>query len=651
MKKFRLREFHFGFITFFILIYMEVVSRILTHVSIFNNSIWYVLIFSLFITILFHGLGKIFNRSVNKVLFLINIFLLALLYSMQLCVFKLFSFYFDWGLIGATDQVASFAGDGLMVVLSNAIGVLLFMLPFFVLLIFNHIIVIEKESIKVNITKVILSVLVYFIFIFSLNISKNDAYELYYKVNNVSLNVEKFGVLHTFLIDSYRSVFGFKESVSIINKNDGDDDMSSGSIPRDEIIYGYNNLNIDFNKLIKNENNNTIKEMHEYFQNESGSLKNKYTGYFKGKNLILFMAESFNEIAVNKDLTPTLYKLVNSGFKFNNFYTPTISSTIGGEFQELTGLVAASGFLSPWKNGNNDYPFGIGKVFKDMGYNTYAYHDHSIYFQNRYIYLKSLGFDNFKGCNNGLEKSINCKIWPESDLEMINVTVNDYVNSDKPFFTYYVTVSGHGDYGWSKSAIANKNKDLVSGLKVSEKPLAYLAAQIELDRALEKLITSLDSVGVLDDTVIALVGDHYPYYMSIDEINEISSYKKDSVVEVNRSNFILWNNKMDTVEVDKVGSQIDVLPTLYNLFGVSYDSRLIIGKDILSTTEGLAIFGNRSWVSDKGTYFANTKKFVPIDGVKVTDEYINTMNKIVNNKVLMSKSIMENNYYKKVIGD
>ena len=401
----------------------------------------------------------------------------------------------------------------------------------------------------------------------------------------------------------------------------------------------------------KNENNNTIKEMHEYFQNESGSLKNKYTGYFKGKNLILFMAESFNEIAVNKDLTPTLYKLVNNGFKFNNFYTPTISSTIGGEFQELTGLVAASGFLSPWKNGNNDYPFGIGKVFKDMGYNTYAYHDHSIYFQNRYIYLKSLGFDNFKGCNNGLEKSINCKIWPESDLEMINATVKDYVNSDKPFFTYYVTVSGHGDYGWSKSAIANKNKDLVSGLKVSEKPLAYLAAQIELDRALEKLITSLDSVGVLDDTVIALVGDHYPYYMSIDEVNEISSYKKDSVVEVNRSNFILWNNKMDTVEVDKVGSQIDVLPTLYNLFGVSYDSRLIIGKDILSTTDGLAIFGNRSWVSDKGTYFANTKKFVPVDGVKVTDEYINTMNKIVNNKVLMSKNIMENNYYKKVIGD
>lgn len=648
MKKYRLRKFYFGFITFFILIYMELVSRLLTNVRVFDISLLYVLIFSVGVSILFNGIGKIFNRSVNKVLFLINIFLLGLLYSIQLCVYKLFSFYFDFSLIGATDQVASFASDGLMVVLSNIFGVLLFMLPFIVLLIFNYIIVIEKSSIKTNIIKVILSMLVYGVFLFSLNINK-ESYELYYKVNNVSLNVERFGIFHTFLIDSYRNIFGFKESISVIDKDN--DDMTTGKMPEDEIIYGYNNLDIDFDKLIENENNETIKEMHNYFKNETGSLKNKYTGYFKDKNLVLFMAESFNEIAVDKNLTPTLYKLVNNGFVFNNFYTPTISSTIGGEFQELTGLVAASGFLSPWKNGDNYYPFGIGKVFNEMGYNTYAYHDHSIYFQNRYIYLKSLGFNNFKGCFNGLEKSINCKTWPESDLEMINATVNDYVNSDKPFFTYYVTVSGHGDYGWSKSYIAKKNKDLVSGLNYSEKPLAYLAAQIELDKALESLINLLDEKGVLDDTVIALVGDHYPYYMSIDEVNELSSYKKDNVVEVNRSNFILWNKNMEKIEVDKVGSQIDVLPTLYNLFGVNYDSRLIIGKDILSTTEGLAIFGNRSFVTDKGTYFANSRKFVPKKGASVDQDYINKMINVVNNKMLMSKYIMVNNYYKKVLGD
>lgn len=348
---------------------------------------------------------------------------------------------------------------------------------------------------------------------------------------------------------------------------------------------------------------------------------------------------------------PTLYKLVNSGFKFNNFYTPTISSTIGGEFQELTGLVAASGFVSPWKSGNNYFPFGVATSFKELGYNTFAYHDHSIYFQDRYKYLKALGFDNFKGCFNGLEKSINCKQWPESDVEMINATFDDYINSDKPFFTYYATVSGHGGYTFTQSAMAKKHQSDVAGLDFSEKPLAYLAAQIELDRALEILINKLKEAGKLDNTVIALVGDHYPYYLSIDEVNEIASYKKDSVVEVNKSNFILWNSEMETINVDKVGSQIDVLPTIYNLFGVKYDSRLIIGKDILSTEPGLAVFGNRSWVSDKGTYFAKSGKFVSKNNETVSNNYITYMNSLVGNRMNMSKNILTNNYYKKVLGD
>ena len=106
---------------------------------------------------------------------------------------------------------------------------------------------------------------------------------------------------------------------------------------------------------------------------------------------------------------------------------------------------------------------------------------------------------------------------------------------------------------------------------------------------------------------------------------------------------------MDTINIDKVGSQIDVLPTIYNLFGVKYDSRLIIGKDILSTEMGLAIFGNRSWVTDKGSYNAKTKEFIG-DNI-IDNDYISYINKIVNNKVTMSKNIMVNDYYKKVLGE
>lgn len=648
MKKFKLRKFNCFLVLFIVMLYWEVIFRFFTNINIFNISFLYVLLFILGISLVLSFIINIFTNNINKFLFLLYLFLGAFIYSVQLCIYKMFSFFFDWSLIGATNQITSFASDGLVVVFENLVGIILFLLPFILFVIYNRVILINRSKWYINLFKVGGSILVFLIFGFSLYIGRNQnnlLYDLYYNTNNIDLTIRNFGVLNTFLLDTKRTVFGFNEKVNV-----GIDKPNNKPSTNEETKYEYNNLEIDFDKLIENENNKDIKMMHEYFKNESGTLQNKYTNFFKGKNLILFMAESFNEIAVREDLTPTLYKLVNSGFTFNNFYTPTISSTIGGEFQELTGLVAASGFLSPWKSGNNYYPLGIANVFKDMGYNTFAYHNHSYTFQSRYKYLEAIGFTNFLGCKNGMENIINCKQWPESDIEMINGTVNDYVNSDKPFFTYYVTVSGHGDYSFRQSAIARKNKELVKDLELSEKPKAYLAAQIELDKALELLINKLQENGVLDDTVIALVGDHYPYYLSNDEVNELSSYKKDEIVETNRSNFILWNNKMKNVSIDKVGSQIDVLPTIYNLFGVKFDSRIIIGKDILSTEPGLAIFGNRSWVSDKGTYFASGRKFVPKNG-EVDEEYVNNMNMIVNNKMAMSKYIMVNDYYRKVLGD
>ena len=654
MKKYKLKKFNVILFTFIILMFLELSFRILTNVTIFNISFLYVTLYNIFVSLLISFLVTWGNNKFNKVIYYITIFIISFIYALQLCIYKMFGFYFDLSLLSATDQVASFAGDGLKLILENIVGVIVLFLPFIILLIFIRRISIHKNDVKINIIKLISLVVVYLVFIGTLYIKGNginSAKELYFNVNNNELNIRKFGVLNAFRIDVKRSIFGFDVKLNIPDDYvdpDKDDDEED---EEPEIVYEYNNLDIDFDSLIASESNSTIKMMHEYFKNESGTLQNEYTKYFENKNLILFMAESFNEIAVREDITPTLYKLVNSGFKFNNFYTPTISSTIGGEFQELTGLVAASGFLSPWKSGENYYPFGVATAFQNLGYNTYAYHNHTYTFQSRHKYLAALGFDNYMGCRNGLENEINCNQWPESDVEMIEATFDDYIANENPFMVYYVTVSGHGDYGFNYSAMARKHKDDVANLNYSEKPLSYLAAQIELDQALELLIKKLDEAGELEDTVIALVGDHYPYYLSLDEVNEIASYEKDNVVEINRSNFILWNSEMDTVEVDKVGSQIDVLPTIYNLFGVEYDSRLIIGKDILSTEPGLAIFGNSSWVSDKGTYFASSGEFVSRDGVTVDDDYIRYMNSIVSNKITMSRNIMKYDYYRKVLGE
>lgn len=606
------------------ILYLEFLFGLLTIDVYSRSSIINIAIFSLIVSTIITILN-------NKIVSYISYGILGFYFSMQFILKKVFGFYFSFNLFKLTDQVLKFGNETVISILKNIYAIVLFFLPLIFLIIYRRKIV--KET---NILKYI-CVLLIGIGLFGLDIklqknNENSIYYLYTSINDTSLNNEKLGVINSGILDLHRTIFGFKEKIEPVISIDESDDIFE---------YKDNKLNIDFKNL--RTNNSEIASLNNYMDSISPTKQNKYTGIFKGKNLIYIVAESFNEIGVREDLTPTLYKLVNSGFKFNNYYSSNNLSTIGGEFQALTGLYADSSILYTWRKGLNYFPFGLANVFKGEGYNTFAYHDHFYNFQDRNKYLKALGFDNYKGCYNGLEDKIKCNIWPEYDTEMIKATTSDYLNSTEPFMVYYMTVSGHLAYNFGGNMVATKNRGKVNDLPYSDSVKAYLATQIELNDALELLIKSLEEKNKLDDTVIVLLADHYPYGLTVDQINEISNYKKDGIIGVNDSNLIIWNNKMKTVEVDKVSMSIDVLPTVYNLFGIDYDSRLFAGSDILSTREGMAIFNERSWVTDKGKYFGSSNNFVQNE--EVDGNYIKTINNIMNNKISISKLIVKNNYY------
>ncbi len=643
-------------VVFISLLYMELLYKVLIYDHIFSLALINLLIYLIFISLVLLIVCHLFKSKINKGIFFFIMTVITIWFCAEYVCKSYFDFYISLSTFQIAEQLGDFMGKTLFEIAKRIPAIIAFFIPLILTIIFNKKINFEHYNYRYNLVIIVSLLAFYGLYRLSLNINKDKDYSLhhlYYDVNDFALDMENFGVLNSLGIDIKRAVFGFEEEIVLTpNKTPDVPEKEDNDTPEEEqpIVYEYNNLDIDFDSLINNESNKTLKQMHEYFKNETGTLKNEYTGMFKGKNLILFMAESFNEVAVRKDTTPTLYKLVNSGFVFKNFYTPTIFSTIGGEFQELTGLYASgTDILGKFRTGNITFPMGISTVFENANYRTFAYHNNYASFQNRDKYLKSLGFDNFKACNTGLEKVINCNIWPRSDLEMIDATVGDYVNNDH-FMVFYATNSGHSNYEWKSNAMARKYKEefLSLGLNYSEKPSVYLAANMDLDRALESLIKKLDEAGKLEDTVIALVGDHYPYDIPVEQVNELSDYERDAKVEINSSNFILWNSEMDKVEVDKVGSQIDVIPTLYNLFGIDYDSRLFIGKDILSTEPGLAIFNDRYWASDYGTYFVSKREFVPKEGVEVPEGYVKNMINTVNNKINMSKLIIENNYYSKV---
>lgn len=631
----------------FLIFYLEFTYKIAIYHHIWGTNLIYTILFSIPIIFFITLLGSVFKPKINKILSFVFTSIFCIYFIFQYIFYSLFSVPFSFQTIALANQALDFTNIIAGALLKNIIMLILLLIPIILLIIFNSKICFKQLNLRKNLICIGIILVFYLLSIVSLQFDKGriySVYNLYYHIREERKSILEFGLITATKLDIKRTIFDFKETIINEDNNNNSNDNTT-DVPQ-EITY--NETNIDFDTLIANSNNKEVVSLFEYFKSSSSTNQNDYTGYFRDKNLIFILAEGFNQIAVDPNLTPTLYKLTHQGFVFNNFYSPVFLSTTGGEFQATTGLIPTQAILKMWKANTPNIYYALGNSFNRLNYTTNAYHDWTYSYYERNKTMPTLGFTSYTGCRNGLEKEINCK-WLPSDIEMMNVTVPKYDTEEK-FMTYYITVSGHAPYYMSSgNNIALKNKSYVVDLPYSNSVKAYLATQIELDKALEVLLNKLEADGILDDTVIALVGDHYPYTLSTDEINEISSYEKDGVVEVNHSNFVIWNSAMDkVVEVDKVGSQIDVLPTLLNLFGIEYDSRLIVGKDILSDYEGIAIFSDRSWVSDKGTYFANGGKFISKNGIEVDQDYISKMNRRVANSFTVSNSIIKYNIYKQI---
>lgn len=615
-----------------LLSFLELIFGILMFDTFIRDTIISVFIHILFSSFIITLLTTLFNRKINKIINYIIYAFICIIFAFQFVMKNSMDSFMSLSMFSFTDQAVDFLGAAFKIIFSNLYGIIICFLPLIFLIVFRKRIDFDIERkdklyLLCYIVLIPLGILGYRLYINTKKDTTLSIYDLYYNINNNDLNIQKLGVISSFELDLYRTIFGFEDKVINVNFEDN-------SNKEDEIfLYDKNILDLDID-------NNIDSNIKLYIENNSGTSKNKYTGIFKDKNLVFVVAESFSTIGVREDLTPTIYKLTNNGFVFNNYYVPYFLSTIGGEFQADTALYPSINSLSIWRSGNNSFPYGLGNSFNNINYNTYAYHNHSGYFQDRYKYLKAIGFNNFKACAMGLD--INCDVWPESDIEMIEKTYTDYIDSDKPFMAYYMTVSGHMEYNFFGNYIASKNKSLVDNLNLSTSASAYLATQIELDRALELLINRLEEANKLDDTVIILTADHYPYALSLEEMNELSTFKRDNLFEINHNSLIIWNNKLNRVEIDKVGMSIDALPTVYNLFGIEYDSRLFAGTDLLSNSEGLVILSNRSWITDKGKYNSITNEYIGIGDV----DYVNNINKTIQNKISFSRSMITNNGYK-----
>ena len=400
----------------------------------------------------------------------------------------------------------------------------------------------------------------------------------------------------------------------------------------------YNVLDIDF----KDSDNEEINEINKYIKNSIPTKKNIYTGLLKDKNLIFILAESFNYMAVKKDITPSLYKLFNEGYTFDNFYNPLFPvSTADGQYLTDISLFPSDASHSLVNSNKNYIPYSLAHMFDKDGYKTFSYHNYKYDYYERDKYYPNMGFNIYKGIGNGLNMDDT-----RSDYDLVKSSIDEYINEDK-FFTYYLTISGHAPYN-KDNKMSIKNLDRLDKYDYSTNVKYYLSTQIELDNMIGLLFDRLKENNKLDDTVIVLVPDHVPYGLSIDEMNELSNEDRNDEFYKYKSNLVIYNKDINKYKSnDNYCSNIDILPTMLNLYGFDFDSRLFIGRDILSNNDGVVVFGNRNIVT-KNYRYSNMKDSIYGD---ISNKDIDILKNEVYMKYRISRLILENNYYNYLFND
>lgn len=621
----------------------------------FDKSWIFVILFSLsagaFVTALLSFLPK-------KAAFITSVVLssaLFVFYSFQLVYYKFFKNFFLWQTIGLASDLADFWKSAALATLHQWYMLLILALPLVLLCVFGRKYMnFQRKRPVFGLSFAAAFILISF-FGTGLTFTDSGYKTSYFDGYSVDSAIHNFGMLqNTFLELKYMIA---KPSVEAYAEPDNT--QSKPEAPEEKPIE-YNQMDIDFDSLIANEPDDEIKAMHEYFKSRTPTEKNKYTGMFEGKNLILLTLEGFSDKCIDPVLTPTLYKMATEGFVFENFYNSLWGgSTASGEYAVTSGNFYTTATALKLA-GKNSWPFALGNQFNKLGYLTKSYHNHTYTYYGRNLAHAAYGYD-YKGIGNGLEGITKC--WPESDVEMMDITGSEFVNS-QPFHIYYMTVSGHCEYNFSGNMMSYKNRELVADMQASESVRAYYACQIELDRALESLLRQLETAGVLDNTVFAMCADHYPYALEDDALAELYGLDKNGIrnnFDLYRNGFLLWSPSMtEPIHITKPCSAIDILPTLSNLFSLEYDSRLMMGSDILSECDSPVILnsvgtiGSNHWITAQGEYNAYSKTFTPSALCVLSEEekaeYVKKMNSTVLAKEKYSLKIMDKDYYSKVFG-
>ena len=639
----------------------EILFRIVSNIPIKSLALLRIFIGVNFISILLSFILSWFNKKINKIILLILSFLINLYAFVQIGFNNFIGVYASFNTrsqLGAvTDYIKDFFSSFKITYYVLFIPFILFVLYYIFLDKLTENKINKKFLLKTNIvfepgirtiTSILALTLCSFLYYESLDasfmqnklqtVSNKDLFK-YPSVPSITIN--QFGILG----------FGILDTKSLLNEapvnytyaintstNDNKETNESKKRTVDDTIL---------DKIIENETNPNLNNITNYIKNATITNYNDHTGIFEGKNLIVIMMESANEIIINKDLYPNFYKLYTEGISFKNNFSPRNSCSTGNnEFSGMTGLYTIQNNCTANIYRDNTYFTSIFNLFKNAGYKTSSMHNYTEHYYARSIIHKNLGSDIYYGVQDlGINYYNVYKDW-SSDEDFMNaamdITLNN--NATNPYMLWLTTVSSHQPYGVS-SEEGDKYLSITENSDYSMELRRYMSKLKTLDNSLGILLERLKASNTLDDTVIVLYGDHYPYGLKNSDINSVLSYDL-SDYEVERTPMVIYNSTIKSEVVDKYSSFVNLTPTVANLFNLDYDPRKYVGTDVFSDEYlNIVAFADGSWKNSEAFYDARTASIkYYTDKTYTTDEIVN-INNIVTTKMQVSEAIIRNNYF------
>jgi lipoteichoic acid synthase len=327
----------------------------------------------------------------------------------------------------------------------------------------------------------------------------------------------------------------------------------------------------------------------------NSSTVKQYQGIAKGKNVIIIQLESFQNFLIGltldgQEVTPVMNRLAKENSYFPNFY-----QQVGqGNTSDAEYVVNTSTYIPPSGAATSSYAYkklpSLPKLLKSYGYDTATFHTNVVEFWNRAELYDALGFDRYYDKNFfGTDDIVFFGASDEVLYEKTAAELSKMSKSGKPFYAHVISMSAHHPFTTPEEKDQIMLPERYDGTFVGN----YLNAQSYADYALGLFIEDLKASGLWDNSLIVVYGDHLglPIY-SLDKddlalMEEIYGHPYGFTDMINIPLIMAAPGTMKPSVQEQAGGQVDILPTIANLTGVSLTNQLYFGQDLLNNKRNL----------------------------------------------------------------